>query len=360
MSENILQEKGNRFSLFPIEYPKMYEFFQIHEANFWTTEEIDLKEDVRDWETKLNDDEKHFIKYVLAFFAASDGIVNENLAVNFYKKIPIAESRLYYTIQMLMESIHSQTYSVLIDTLVKDDKEKDLLFNAIQHIPVVQKKAEWAINYLTLEEDKLEQELEKFKNEKDSEKLIQYLEMRKDPNYVNNTFIKQLVAFIIVEGIFFSGSFCAIFWLKNRGLMPGLSFSNELISKDENLHCEYGIYLYSLLKNRLSESEIHTMFKEAVDIEKEFVCSSLPVSLIGMNSNLMSKYIEFVADHILIKMGYSKLYNVKECPFTFMELISFSGTNSKVNFFEKRNADYQRSGVGKTKQETELSFDEDF
>lgn len=348
--ETILQEETNRYTLFPIKYHKMYKFFQDHEANFWTTEEIDLKEDLDHWK-KLNENEKYFIKNVLAFFAASDGIVNENLIINFYKKVPIAEARAFYTFQMAMETIHSQTYSVLIDTFINDDREKDTLFDAIYHIPVVKKKADWAIKWMNLEEIELNEVMKR----NDDKEIADFMRRKGD----NKNFSRQLFAFIIVEGLFFSGSFCSIFWLKSRGLMPGLSFSNELISRDEAMHCDFGIYLYSLLNNKLDENIIHNIMREAVDIEKEFITESLPVSMIGMNCNKMKKYIEFVSDRILSDMGYSKLYNVKECPFNFMELLSFSGGNSKVNFFEKRNSDYQKSGVGRTAEDLEIGFEDD-
>ena len=334
LKEPLLKQEENRWTLFPIKYPKMYEFFKNHEASFWTTEEINLKDDVIHWEDKLNDNERHFIKYVLAFFAASDGIVNENLVVNFYQKIQISEARAFYTVQMMMETIHSETYSVLIDTFIKDSLEKNKLFDSIQHIPVIKKKADWAIKYMELKS-----------NESNSDYI----------------FVKQLLSFIIVEGLFFSGSFCSIFWLKNKGLMPGLTFSNELISRDENLHCSFGIYLYSLVENKLSQKEVQQMIKDAVDIEKEFITEALPVSLIGLNCKTMCSYIEFVANKILTDLGYDKLYNVKECPFPFMELISFAGRNNKVNFFEKRNSNYQKSGVSsKIEKEDTLDFDMDF
>lgn len=613
--EQLLKEVKNRFTLFPIQYPKIYEFFQLHEAGFWTTEEIDLKNDIVDWNEKLNDDERYFIKNILAFFAASDGIVNENLVLNFYNNIQIPEARAYYTMQMLMETIHcvsgdtyllteeghfkigdlaerkkeckiwngeewskvkpvktsdcasmycvrldnglelkctskhkwyvwneniscedsdsdsevqmvytedlihgdkfkytipilnnnqdmkfsvhpyrqgykdnlnnidliqkiedvlnwpfdariqwlqgffdsrascfrnltdeeaqkilylllntgidsclknkddstimfsdkeythlssmaqrslelevmieevielegtqasycftepkrhmgvfngiltgqSQTYSVLIDTFIKELEEKDKLFDAINNIPVIQKKANWALKWISSEKTEQDDALESYLNTKnlsDLENLINVLiKHKKDIIFKNETFIKQLLAFVIVEGLFFSGSFCAIFWLKNRGLMPGLCFSNELISRDESLHCQMGIYLYSLVKNRLSEEYVHSIFREAVDIEKEFITQSLPVSLIGMNSEKMSLYIEYVADRLLYDLGYSKIFGVKTCPFSFMELLSFSGENSKVNFFEKRNADYQKSGVGKTQSDMEIKFEDEF
>lgn len=360
--EPLLDECENRFTLFPIKYSKIYEFFQTHEAGFWTTEEIDLKEDLTDWDNKLNENEKYFVSHILAFFAASDGIVNENLVLNFYQALEIPEARAYYTMQMLIETIHSQTYSVLIDTFIKDSQERENLFNAIHHVPVVQKKAHWALKWITTANEEKEKALEACKSGKieDLEYLRDLLEKQNTKEYKTDIFIKQLLAFVIVEGLFFSGSFCSIFWLKNRGLMPGLCFSNELISRDEKIHADFGIYLYSLIKNKLSEEYVHKMFIEAVSIEKEFIIEALPVSLIGMNSEMMSKYIEYVADRILLDLGYSKLFNVRECPFKFMELLSFSGGNSKVNFFEKRNPDYQKSGIGKNSEEMNLLFEEEF
>lgn len=325
----------NRFTLFPIKYPQIYQYFKSHEASFWMTEEIDLKEDITHWEN-LNDDERYFISQILAFFAASDGIVNENLILNFYQYIEIPEARTFYTFQMAMESIHSETYSVLIDTFIKNDQEKTKLFDAIHNFPCVKGKADWALKWI-------------------DSKHLQDLNFSRD-----QILVRQLLAFIIVEGLFFSGSFCSIFWLKNRGLMPGLSFSNELISRDENIHMEFGIHLYSLVSGRCSEKEVHEMFLDAINIEEEFITSSLPVSLIGMNCETMKSYIRFVADNILYKLGYSKIFNISECPFQFMELLSFSGGNSKVNFFEKRNPDYQKANIMNNTSSTEINFDESF
>lgn len=586
--EYLLQPVSNRFTLLPIKHKKLYDLFKQHEANFWTTEEIDLKDDIKHWET-LNDNEKYFIKNVLAFFAGSDGIVNENLVVNFYNDIEIPEVRAFYTMQMLSESIHcvapetqiltdkgyfeikslcnnkvnvwngkewsevevkktadkaklytvelsngmsldctskhkwyiegkeeytytedlckddkivsnwsypvldienkdecdkmfyvpinhsiktkiqwiqenfvrdrkeldfshskgilknvqfllttlnvksnigyfcddiyylkleeegflklrdlglnfsnwdkkeltmkvlrviyegrigetycfnepknhtgifngiltgqSETYGVLIDSLIKDEDEKHKLFNAIETIPAVKKKAEWALKWIGNEQNDIINEYKKNPTKDNLEKFVNITEKFKDNKITNKVFTKRLLAFILVEGLFFSGSFCAIFWLKNRGLMPGLSFSNELISKDEGIHALFGIELYHMIKNKLDEKEVCEMFLEAVAIEKEFITKSLPVSLIGMNCETMKTYIEFVADKLLIELGYKKLYNVKECPFKFMELLSFSGGNSKVNFFEKRNSDYIKSSVGKNQEDSELVFDDDF
>jgi ribonucleoside-diphosphate reductase beta chain len=320
-NELLLKENKDRFVLLPIKFPKIWEQYKKHEASFWTTEEIDLSSDLKDW-ASMNDGERHFISHVLAFFAASDGIVNENLAVNFMSEVQIPEARCFYGFQIMMENIHSETYALLIDTYVKDPTEKDRLFHAIETVPAVKKKAEWALRWIE-----------------------------------NGTFAERLVAFAAVEGIFFSGSFCSLFWLKKRGLMPGLTFSNELISRDEGLHCEFACLLYSMLANKLSEEQVHHIIREAVLYEKEFITEALPVGLIGMNAQLMSQYIEFVADRWIGELGYKKIFNVSN-PFDFMEMISLQG---KTNFFEKRVGDYQKSGVmGGTKESQTFSLEEDF
>ncbi|HRD58497.1 MAG TPA: ribonucleoside-diphosphate reductase small subunit [Ferruginibacter sp.] len=318
--EILLKENKDRFVILPINYPKIWEQYKKHEASFWTAEEIDLSADLKDWES-MNDGERHFISHVLAFFAASDGIVNENLAVNFMSEVQLPEARCFYGFQIMMENIHSETYALLIDTYIKDPKEKDRLFHAIDTVPAVTKKAEWALRWIE-----------------------------------NGTFAERLVAFAAVEGIFFSGSFCSIFWLKKRGLMPGLTFSNELISRDEGMHCEFACLLYSMLQNKLSEEVVHGIIKDAVTIEKEFITDALPVSLIGMNASLMQQYIEFVADRWLAELGYNKVYNASN-PFDFMEMISLQG---KTNFFEKRVGDYQKSGVLGSKESQNFSLEEDF
>ncbi|MGE7774473.1 ribonucleoside-diphosphate reductase small subunit [Chitinophaga sp. NPDC101104] len=319
-NEILLKENKDRFVLLPINYPAIWEQYKRHEASFWTAEEIDLSGDLADW-AKLNDGERHFISHVLAFFAASDGIVNENLAVNFMSEVQIPEARCFYGFQIMMENIHSETYALLIDTYVKDPSEKDRLFHAIETVPAVKKKAEWALRWIE-----------------------------------NGTFAQRLVAFAAVEGIFFSGSFCSIFWLKKRGLMPGLTFSNELISRDEGLHCEFACLLYSMLEGKLSEKEVHEIIADAVTIEKEFITEALPAALIGMNADLMKQYIEFVADRWLQALGASKIYNATN-PFDFMEMISLQG---KTNFFEKRVGDYQKAGVMGNKETQTFSLDEDF
>jgi ribonucleoside-diphosphate reductase beta chain len=318
--EILLEENKDRFVLLPIKYSQIWEMYKKHEAGFWTAEEIDLHPDLKDWE-RLNDDERHFIKHVLAFFAASDGIVNENLAVNFMKEVQLPEARCFYGFQIMMENIHSETYALLIDSYIKDPAEKDRLFHAIETVPCVQKKANWALRWIN-----------------------------------EGNFAERLVAFAAVEGIFFSGSFCSIFWLKKRGLMPGLSFSNELISRDEGLHCDFACLLYGMLKNKLSEEHITSIIRDAVSCEHEFVTDALPVSLIGMNAKLMCQYIEFVADRLLQSLGYPKIYNSVN-PFDFMEMISLQG---KTNFFEKRVSEYKKSGVNMDKEQQTIKFDEDF
>ena len=324
IDEPILKENPDRFVLFPIQHDDIWKFYKDSEASFWTAEEIDLSQDLTDWENKLNDDERYFIKHVLAFFAASDGIVNENLAENFVAEVQYTEAKFFYGFQIMMENIHSETYSLLIDTYIKDPKEKDYLFNAIETFPPVKKKADWALRWIE-----------------------------------NGSFAERLVAFAAVEGIFFSGSFCSIFWLKKRGLMPGLTFSNELISRDEGMHMDFACLLYNNhLVNKLSKEKVSKIITDAVDIEREFVTESLPVKLIGMNADLMTQYIEFVADRLLTQLGCEKIYNSTN-PFDFMDMISLQG---KTNFFEKRVAEYQKAGVSKGMEDTSAAFslDEDF
>jgi ribonucleoside-diphosphate reductase beta chain len=321
-NEPLLVENKDRFVLFPVKYHDIWEMYKKSEASFWTAEEIDLSPDLVDWNTKLNEDEKHFIKHVLAFFAASDGIVNENLAVNFMREVQFPEARCFYGYQIMIENIHSETYSLLIDTYIKDPVEKDHLFHAMETVPAVSRKGEWALRWIG-----------------------------------NGSFAERLIAFAAVEGIFFSGSFCSIFWLKKRGLMPGLSFSNELISRDEGLHCDFACLLYTkYLQHKLPESQVRDVITNAVEIEKEFVTEALPVKLIGMNADLMCQYIEFVADRLLQALGCSKVYNATN-PFDFMELISLQG---KTNFFEKRVGEYQKSGVTSGRDSNVFSLDEDF
>lgn len=304
MKEHILTENPNRFVVFPLKYHDIWDKYKTAQMSNWTAEEIDLAQDLTDWDEKLNDNEKHYIKNVLAFFAASDGIVNENLAENFLSEVQYPEAKFFYGFQIAMENVHSETYSLLIDTYIKDNDEKDRLFNAIETVPSVKKKAEWALKWID-----------------------------------SDSFAERLIAFAAVEGIFFSGSFCAIFWLKKRGLMPGLTFSNELISRDEALHCEFACLLHNkYIQNKVSSERITEIITDAVSIEKEFISESLPVSLIGMNEKLMSQYIEFVADFWLVELGCSKVYNV-ENPFDFMEMLSLQ---SKTNFFEKKVGEYQK------------------
>ncbi|MCB0795739.1 MAG: ribonucleotide-diphosphate reductase subunit beta [Flavobacteriales bacterium] len=322
-NEPLLKENKDRFVLFPIQHDDIWQFYKKHEASFWTAEEIDLHADLVDWNEKLNDDERYFIKHVLAFFAASDGIVNENLAENFLHEVQYTEARFFYGFQIAIENIHSETYSLLIDTYIKDPQEKDKLFHAMESLDCVKKKAEWALNWIE-----------------------------------KGDFAERLVAFAAVEGIFFSGSFCSIFWLKKRGLMPGLSFSNELISRDEGLHCDFACLLYTRhLVNKLDKKVVEKIITDAVEIEKEFVTDALPVNLIGMNAKLMQQYIEFVADRLLMELGNDKVYNATN-PFDFMEMISLQG---KTNFFEKRVGDYQKAGVmNKDKEDKSFTLNADF
>jgi ribonucleoside-diphosphate reductase beta chain len=318
LPEPILKENPDRFVIFPIQHQELWEEYKKQQACIWTAEEIDLSADLDDWRNVLNDDEKHFVKHVLAFFAASDGIVNENLAENFVREVQYTEAKFFYGFQIMMENIHSETYSLLIDTYISDAAEKHKLFHAVETIPAVKRKADWALKWIN------------------------------SPH-----FQERLIAFAAVEGIFFSGSFCSIFWLKKRGLMPGLSFSNELISRDEGMHCDFAVLLHNkYLANKVSEERIKEIITSALEIEKEFILESLPVRLIGMNSDLMSQYLEFVADRLLVSLGCSKVYN-SENPFDFMTNISLQG---KTNFFEKRVGEYQKAGVLNS---SENSFDMD-
>jgi ribonucleoside-diphosphate reductase beta chain len=320
-NEPILMENPNRFVLFPIKYQEIWEMYKKHVASFWTAEEIDLSPDLVDWE-KLTNDERHFIKHVLAFFAASDGIVNENLVLNFMREVQIPEARCFYGFQVAIENIHAETYSLLIDTYIKDPAEKDYLFNALQNLDCVAKKGNWAMRWID-----------------------------EAP-----TFAHRLIAFAAVEGIFFSGSFCSIFWLKKRGLMKGLSFSNELISRDEGLHCDFACLLYSMLNHKIPKSEVEAIISEAVVFEKEFVRDAIPVSLIGMNADLMCQYIECVADRLLSQLGNDKIYHTAN-PFPWMDMISIQG---KTNFFERRVGDYQKAGVTTSREEQAFSLNDDF
>jgi ribonucleoside-diphosphate reductase beta chain len=321
--EPILEENKNRFVIFPIKHHDIWEFYKKTEASIWTAEEIDLAQDLNDWNNKLSEDEKYFVKHILAFFAASDGIVNENLAQNFVNEVQYAEAKFFYGFQIMMENIHSETYSLLIDTYVKDEAEKDELFNAIERFPSIKKKAEWAMKWIE-----------------------------------SDSFAERLIAFAAVEGIFFSGSFCSIFWLKKRGLMPGLTFSNELISRDEGVHCDFAVHLHNHhLVNRVPKARIREIIVQALDIEREFITESIPVSLIGMNSTLMTQYLEFVTDRLLVELGCEREYNTAN-PFDFMDMISLQG---KTNFFEKKVAEYQKSGVMNSDVDAQkITFDADF
>jgi ribonucleoside-diphosphate reductase beta chain len=321
--EPILQENKDRFVIFPIKHHDIWEFYKKQEACIWTAEEIDLHTDLNDWNNKLSDEEKYFVKHILAFFAASDGIVNENLAENFVSEVQYPEAKFFYGFQLMMENIHSETYSLLIDTYVKDEAEKNDLFHAIEVFPAIKEKAEWALRWIS-----------------------------------SDSFAERLIAFAAVEGIFFSGSFCSIFWLKKRGLMPGLTFSNELISRDEGMHCDFAVHLHNHhLVNKVSKARITEILTDALNIERKFITESLPVSLIGMNANLMTQYLEFVTDRLLVELGCERVYNSSN-PFDFMDMISLQG---KTNFFEKRVAEYQKSGVMNTDADAQkISFDADF
>ena len=320
-TEKILTDNPGRFVLFPIQHDDIWDWYKKQQACFWTAEEIDLGPDLIDWE-KLTEDEQYFIKHVLAFFAASDGIVNENLAENFVSEVQYTEAKFFYGFQIMMENIHSETYSLLIDTYIKDNKEKDYLFNAIETMPCVKKKADWALRWID-----------------------------------GGSFAERLIAFAAVEGIFFSGSFCSIFWLKKRGLMPGLTFSNELISRDEGMHCDFACLLYNdHIENKLPKETVMKIICDAVDMEKEFVTEALPVRLIGMNADLMVQYIECVADRLLESLGCDKVYG-SENPFPWMDMISLQG---KTNFFEKRVGDYQKAGITTGRDKQVFSLDEDF
>ena len=321
--EPILQENKNRFVIFPIKHHDIWEWYKKMEASFWTAEEIDLSQDLNDWNNKLSDDERYFVKHILAFFAASDGIVNENLAENFVNEVQYAEAKFFYGFQIMMENIHSETYSLLIDTYVKDETEKDQLFNALEVFPAIKKKADWALKWIE-----------------------------------SDSVAERLIAFAAVEGIFFSGAFCSIYWLKKRGLMPGLTFSNELISRDEGVHCDFAVHLHNHhLVNKVPKERIREIIVQALDIEREFITESLPVSLIGMNATLMTQYLEFVADRLLVELGCNRVYNSTN-PFDFMDMISLQG---KTNFFEKRVAEYQKAGVMNTDSEaSKITFDADF
>lgn len=320
--EPMLQENPNRFVLFPIQYPKIWEMYKKAEASFWTAEEVDLSVDLAQFNA-LQPGERHFVQYVLAFFAGADGIVNENLVQNFADEVQYPEAKFFYGFQIAVENIHSETYSLLIDTYIKDPELKDKLLNGIETIPCIQQKAKWALRHTSRE-------------------------------YAS--FAERLVAFACVEGVHFSGSFCAVFWLKKRGLLPGLTFSNELISRDEGMHADFACLLYSMLDHKLPIARVQTIVRESVEIEEEFICEALPCSLIGMNSVLMRQYIKFVADRLLVALGCPKYYNATN-PFEWMTLISLQG---KTNFFERRISEYALAGVGDNEEDMQIAFDKDF
>jgi ribonucleoside-diphosphate reductase subunit M2 len=320
VNEPLLNPDDNRFVMFPIKYDDVWQMYKKQVDCFWRAEEIDLSKDLAHWDT-LSQEEKFFLSMILAFFAASDGIVLENLGLRFMNDVQISEARAFYGFQIAMENIHSQTYSLLIETYIKNAEEKDKLFRALENFDCIKKKGDWAQKWI-----------------KDN----------------RSGFATRLIAFACVEGIFFSGAFCSIYWMKKRGLMPGLTFSNELISRDEALHCEFAVLLYSKLVNKVKKSRVHEIIKEAVEIENEFICEALPCRLIGMNSQLMTQYIQFCADRLCVQLGYDKIYNVCN-PFDFMELISLEG---KVNFFERYNDSYALAT--KTKDDSTFDLTEDF
>ena len=323
INELLLKPSDEAYSMFPIRFPKLWEFYKTSQQALWSAEELDFEEDKKHWRDKLTDNERHFVKYVLAFFANSDSIVNENLATNFMNEVQLSEAKAFYGVQIYMETVHSEVYSLMIDTYINDVEEKSLLFKAYKTVPAVEKKAGWALKWIE-----------------------------------SDDFVERLVAFCCVEGVFFSGSFCSIFWLKNRGLMPGLSMANDFISRDEGMHCEFAAELYKMLSPsaKLSQERIEEIFSDAMEIEKEFITESLPVNLIGMNSNLMTQYIEYVADFWIQKLGYKIMYGSKN-PFAFMEMIS---VEKKANFFEKKPTEYTMAKIGRTSAENAFSTEADF
>jgi len=327
MSVFKLSNKNERFTVFPIQHQNLWDFYKKHAAVIWFVEEVTIYEDIDDWNNKLNDNERYFIKNVLAFFANSDGVVNENLIMNFYNEIELPEARQFYSMQILIESVHAEQYSLLIDTYIQDSTEKKQLFNAIDNISAVKKKADWALKWM------------------------------KNGSEEDASLIQRILAFVCVEGIFFSGSFCAIYWMNSKGLLPGLSLSNQYISRDEALHTEFAIELYNMISDeeRLDEKTVHSIFKEAVEIENEFITESLPCNLLGMNSKLMSTYIKYVADRLLKMLKYSTIWNVEQ-PFTFMEMISLQG---KSNFFELKISEYNRANIGSKEEDRKITFDGD-
>lgn len=322
VQEEILTEVKNRFVLYPIKYDSIFKMYKTAVSAFWQVEEVDLSKDIEDWENKLTDNERMFIEKVLSFFAASDGIVDENLVTRFYNDIKIPEARAFYTFQMAMESVHSEMYSLMLNTFVKDQKKRDQLFDGMNQIAGIKKKADWSMRWIESKEA---------------------------------SFATRLVAFAVVEGIFFSSAFASIYWLKERGVMPGLTASNELIARDEGMHTEFAVLLYSMLSNKMTEDQVHDLIREAVEIEIEFITESIPCSMLGMNMILMSDYVRFVADRLLVSLGYAKIYNV-ENPLPFMDRITL---DQKSNFFEHRSLEYRKAKVGET-EVYKFALDEEF
>lgn len=356
----IKSDQSERYTVYPLQYPDLYEYYEKHVAIFWTKADINISDDLEDW-ANLSDNERFFLKNVFAFFASSDGIVNENLLLNFSNEVEITEVRQFYAIQIFMESVHNEVYSQIIDSYIQDTNEKNALFHAIETVPAIKQKAEWAIKWInegTSAIDQIPNEtLDTIKELVDSDKLDarqkESLDWLVKPRA---SFAQRLLAFACVEGIFFSGSFCAIGWMKNRGRLNALGTANQFISRDENLHCEFAIALYNKLPEKLSQETVHDVFSEAVSIETKFITESLPVSLLGMNSELMVSYIKYVADVWLRKLNYAPMYNIKKCPFAFMELLELP---TKENFFEGKVSNYNKAGVG-VEEDHKLEFDADF
>lgn len=359
-TEFIKSDQTERYTVYPLQFPDLYEYYEKHVAVFWTKADINISDDLEDW-SRLSDNERYFLKNVFAFFASSDGIVNENLLLNFSNEIEITEVRQFYAIQIFMESVHNEVYSQIIDSYVSDTNEKNSLFKAIETVPAVKQKAEWALKWInegTAVVDQIpESVLSTVRELSDNTALTS--EQKDSLNWLikpRASFAQRLLAFVCVEGIFFSGSFCAIGWMKNRGKLNALGTANQFISRDENLHCEFAIALYNKLPEKLSQEVVHSVFKEAVEIESVFITESLPVSLLGMNSVLMVEYIKYVADAWLRKLNYEPMYNVKKCPFAFMELLELP---TKENFFESKVSNYNKAGVG-VDEDHKLEFDADF
>lgn len=362
ITERILMENNERYVIFPIKDQGSWDRYKAAEANVWHASEIDLADDINQWNNKLTNDERYFLMNVLGFFAASDGIVGENLAENFYSEVQIPEARFFYGFQIFDEQVHSEVYSRLIDTYVKNEDDKQRLFNSIEEIPCVKKKADWAIKWMNKNDNfdipyEIKEAVYKLKSVQDKIDDVNVTGLDNAINMISTpgpSFAERIVAFAVVEGIFFSGSFCSIFWMRKRGLLPGLCLANDMISQDEASHCEFAVYMYSKLENKLTQERVHYIFSEAVSIEKEFICESIPCPLIGMNADMMSQYIEYIADFWLDRLGYAPLYNATN-PFDWMDMIN---NDILGNFFEKRVAEYQIAGVKETGKSTRIDSEE--